>query len=188
MSCPEFEKYGFLFLSGELDHDVLADYKRHTKGCKFCQREINNMRSIFSDVESKEYVPDPVIRQTILLKSCRRPLLKRVQRAIDKYYQKWLRFRYRGLILSTAAVTVVMLIFIVHPFGNAGNFNEKNNLVWNDDFFFETLCIDDDINDICLLSNDMVMSYDDEVISIMAEDFITIRNGIEALRQQINVF
>ena len=47
MSCPEFEKKGLLFISGELEKDEARAYRNHLKTCDFCLREIKEYRNIF---------------------------------------------------------------------------------------------------------------------------------------------
>ncbi|MCJ7811769.1 zf-HC2 domain-containing protein, partial [bacterium] len=60
MTCSDFEKKVYLYLSGELDPSEKNDFKNHLKKCIVCEKEIEALKARIAVLEAaldiaKEY-------------------------------------------------------------------------------------------------------------------------------------
>ena len=193
MSCPEFDKNGLLFISGELDLLQAKSYREHLKTCAPCVAEVKEMRAFLNSTSRlSEAMPSPEVRQSILQQSRRRPANKHVFQKFESWFQQQVQNQRLIWGASTIVTAAVLFILLINPFSGVKNLTTDDALAWNDDFLLESLYLEAEMENMNSISGLSIIEeyYDDEIdnMSTMTDDFSTIRNGIEGLLQEINAF
>jgi len=193
MSCPEFDKYGLLLISGELSEDEGREYRRHCKECQACVAEIKEYRKLFAQTSQlEEHLPAPEVRNFILQQSRRKSSRVMLGSRIRNLWQEMLQNQLWLWGTSTAVTAAVVLLLLLKPFSHYDQLRNDDLLAWNDNFLVETLSLEEDMDNIYTLSTLSVIVEEIETssdnLSTMTDDFSLIRDGIEDLLQDINVF
>jgi len=195
MSCPEFERFGLLYLSGELASSDRSAYEDHVRACSACREELEMVRETWALMEKvPSQRPSVRVRKAILQQARR----KKVKTSPLVKVRSWLfdPGPSRPLVwgLSTAVVALIVVMMFVRPFGRQGDdvMLGEELLAWEDDFIAEVDWIENEIDrvDSGLLLASYVTSQQDEIeteewLSPMSEDLDWIREKVEDLVKDI---
>ncbi len=195
MSCLEFERTGYLFLSGELTSAERAAYERHLHACAQCREALEEMKEIWGLMEQLPQVNPSVDMRTSILKEAKRkkvrePFFERV----FKWIARWTSPRGLAWGLSTAVVAVIVLIVFIHPFDQIQNGRRpmEEILAWDDDFMSQVDWMDREIDRVesgALLTNytfgQDVAPQSEDWLSPMSDDIGWFRDKVEDLVKTI---
>ena len=195
MTCPDFEKKVYLYLSGELDASEKNEFESHLKECLTCEKEFKDIQQTWLAMEHlPENKPAPEIRQTILREAQKAVVKPSRFSGLSTWIDTWIIPRKWLWGLSTAAVAVTLVLFIIQPFGR----KEQDQLVqadilsWDDDFFSQAELINSEIDRIesgQFMTTYTFMEEDligfEETLSPMSEDLNWIREQVENLMRTI---
>lgn len=191
MSCPEFEKSGLLFISGELKKEEARSYRAHLRECTTCLELVRQYREMFELADGlNELSPGPEIRERILEAGRQAPgrTAHRKKSLFTRFGLDMLRSPWVWGIPAAAAVALMLFL---NPFSrDSAELNDV--LAWNDDFLVESSMIEDDIANVGILTG--TPHIDEEMlaplpgVSTLNDEFISIRKGIEDLLQEITGF
>ncbi len=192
MSCPEFKRFGFLFLSGELSRDEKRFYRAHIKECLECRQELFDARTIMKTIKNRVVLerPGKEARESIL-KKIRKERVSFFEKIVDEIKSALLP---RRLIIgfSSAVVVVVLIFFGVQYIHHQKIMDVDRALVlkWDDDFYSNVEWMDSEIDRVKsgeLLANYFAVEYEesgsDDWMSIMSNDFYLIRGAVETLME-----
>lgn len=194
MPCPEFEKYGLLFVSGELESRGAKAFRTHLKQCPDCLQQVHEYRGIAEKtllLASDE--PSAAVRDRILTAARQQQAAGQKPESVIVRLTKQLRQTSSWMWAVPAAAAAVLLLVLVNPF-SAGSGRQASDpaLVWNDDFLAESVLLEEEMDMLAVLAEQPVieedhisLSYD---ISALNEDYLTIKNEIEDLLQNIHIF
>ena len=196
MSCPEFERFGLLYLSGELASSDRSAYKGHVRVCPACREELEMVRETWALMEKvPSQRPSARVRKAILQQARR----KKVKTSPLIKMRSWLfepgPSRPLAWGLSTAVVALIVVMMFIRPFDRRGDdvmHSEELLLAWEDDFIAEVDWIENEIDRVesgSLLAS-YVSSEQDEIeteewLSPMSEDLDWIREKVEDLVKDI---
>lgn len=196
MSCPEFEKYGYLYLSGELSSSEYAAYEDHLKACPVCREEMEAVKQTLSLMEKLPSVrPGSETRRAVLQHA------RRERSASSSRKEKRKAWLFENLAgrrwawgLSTAAVAVLLLLAVIRPFDRIrpDAAVPDDVLAWEDDFIASADWMDREINRV--ESGALLVDYttheeegdaSEAWLSPMSEDLDWIRGKVEDLVKTI---
>ena len=197
MSCQEFNKRGYLFLSGELSRKERYLFRRHLKKCQDCYKRFDDARKMWKlmgDLPGKE--PSNDVRASIFdIARRNRPKLSHsdsfrywILPVVQKRRITW------GICMT--AVAVIFILVIVKPFRSTGTTDSvtEEMLVWHDNFFAEADWIENEIDRVesgKLLATYALNTGDDDIFSTddwlspMSGDFEWIRGKVKELMKNI---
>ncbi|MBN2416306.1 hypothetical protein JXO52_10715 [bacterium] len=191
MSCPEFEKSGLLFISGELEKEEAKAYRMHLRECDTCLALVREYRELFAKTEGlAELSPGPEIRERVLAAGSRAAVKSAAGK--DTVFSRLSRALFPApWMWGIPAAAIVVLMLLLNPF--ARNSAELDDvLAWNDDFLLESAMIEADIENVKTLTATPYLEEDVYSpvpnVSTLNDEFISIRNGIEDLLQEITGF
>jgi len=195
MSCPEFERFGLLYLSGELASSDRSAYEDHVRSCSACREELEMVRETWALMEKvPSQRPRARVRKAVLQQARRKkvktsPLIKVRSWLFDPGPSRPLAWG-----LSTAVVALIVVMMFIRPFGRQGDdvMLREELLAWEDDFIAEVDWIENEIDrvDSGSLLASYVTSQNDEIgteewLSPMSEDLDWIREKVEDLVKDI---
>ena len=195
MSCPEFEKYGFLYLSEELSPSEYASYEDHLKTCALCREELEAARQTIRLMEKLPSVrPSSETRKAVLLHARRKKTAPSPGKRRGSWIFENLTGRRWALGLSTAAVAVILLLVIIRPFDRIRQDGTVSDdvLAWEDDFIAAADWMESEIDRV--ESGSLLVDYanhgeesedSDAWLSPMSEDLDWIRGKVEDLVKTI---
>jgi hypothetical protein len=195
MSCPEFERFGLLYLSGELASSDRSAYEDHIRACSACRDELEKVRETWTLLEKvPSQRPSARVRKAVLQQARR----KKVRKSPLVKMRSWLfdpgPSRPLAWGLSTAVVALIVVMMFIQPFGRQGEdmMPREELLAWEDDFIAEVDWLENEIDrvDSGSLLASYVTSQQDEIgteewLSPMSEDLDWIREKVEDLVKDI---
>ena len=138
MSCPEFEKYGFLYISGELSSSERTAYEGHLKTCSMCREEMEGAKQTLQLMERLPSARPSSRTRRAVLRHARRE--KAAPDSIAMQRMSWIFESLSGRRwawgLSTAAVAIILLLAVIRPFDRIrpDATVPDDILAWEDDF------------------------------------------------------
>jgi anti-sigma factor RsiW len=195
MSCPEFEKYGFLYLSGELSPSEYAPYEDHLKTCALCREELEAARQTINLLDKLPSArPSSETRKAVLLHAHRKKTVSSPGKRSMSWIFENLTGRRWALGLSTAAVAVILLLMVIRPFDwiRRDEVVSDDILAWEDDFIAAADWMESEIDRVesgALLADYTTHGEESEEsdtwLSPMSEDIDWIRGKVEDLVKTI---
>lgn len=192
MSCPEFERKGYLFLSEELDRSERTDFKKHLKQCPDCREALKKVEETWNLMERLPFEsPSPETREVVLKHARRKKTQSSFWERFKSVLDFWTFHRGLSLGLSAVAVTAILLLVLARPFGRRG-VDGETILEWQDNFIAEADWIDKEIDRVesgLLLinytSSEEEYSEPEDWLSPMSQDLDWIRGKVEELVKTI---
>lgn len=164
MSCPEFEKHGILYQSGELPEKLREDFEEHLSRCEACQEQMANLNLFVDALERLPLAaPDAAVRRRILKAARRQTPLAWLTGWIREIHSEWFARHPVTWGLSLAGAAIVLVLLVVYPFKEkpAPNLEPTSDLfAWQDDFLAEASFIEDEIDRV--ESGNLLVSYTKE--------------------------
>jgi len=196
MSCPEFERKGYLYFFKELSRSEREEFKSHLKGCPTCLEELERMKETWRLMERMEQESPTSETRGAILRQARR---RNVRTSIGERLRSWVNWWeiHRGLSwgMSAAVVIVILLFVLVRPFERfrPGASIEEETYAWQDDFIAQADWMEQEIDRIesgNLLasyypSEDDYSEFDEDFVSPLSEDLNRIRGEVENLMETI---
>jgi hypothetical protein len=107
MKCKLYEKYGQLYLSGELGEKEAEEYRLHLQSCEECRADLQAEEMIYRAVKEKAYKPAASLDAMVL---------EQLQKGRGRRKVFALQPAYAALM---AAAVVAFIVFLnIRPFGN----------------------------------------------------------------------
>jgi hypothetical protein len=188
MSCPRFEKEGYLFLSGELNPGEHRAFETHLQECAGCRQMLEEVKVSWRRIETLPKVAPGKSVKRAILKASRRPREKvsLIERMFPNPRLVW------GL--SAAAVAVILIFIVAGPLdhGRLEPVSQQSGLSWDDDFFAQADFIGREIDRVhsgALLTNyfssEENPSESDMLDSILSPDLDRIKDEVVDLARTI---
>ena len=176
MPCEKFTQTGLLYASGELDSFREQQYQEHLKECPECRESLQAFKQVEQVMHSSAAdAVSPATRHHILARARRRSfslyILFRVRRLLELVTVK----KY---VLAAAAALLVIWITAQQNYVTCTRPAETDMLAWDDDFYRESMEIEERITTI---------SDSDIAAAELNEDFFIHTDELEELRLRIDV-
>jgi predicted anti-sigma-YlaC factor YlaD len=188
MSCPRFEKEGYLFLSGELNPGEQKAFETHLAECDACRQTMEEVKNSWWQIEKLSKVrPGKSVRKAVL-QAARRPREKVsfIERLFPNPRLVW------GL--SAAAAAIILIFIIASPLNRNGlkSISGHSEFSWDDDFFAQADFIEREIDRVqsgALLTNYFSSAEDpsesDLLNSVLSPDIDRIKDKVVDLARTI---
>ncbi len=196
MSCQEFEQKAYLYFFKELTRSEREGFKNHLKGCPTCREELERMKETWRLMERMEQEsPAFETRRAILKQARRRNARTSIGERLRSWVNWWGTHRELSWGVSAAAVVVILLFVLLHPFERfrPGVSIEEETCAWQDDFIAQADWMEQEIDRIGsgnLLasyypSEDDYLELDEDFVSPLSEDLTRVRGEVENLMKTI---
>lgn len=196
-TCPEFKRFGFLYLSGELSPENQKDYKKHVSTCDICPEELASAKEIWANVASLPHaIPSDHVKKSIMSLACRNKKKSSISETLNRWIDEILPRRGWVWGLSTAAAVLLVMFILIRPFNIFRSDGEgavsEELLTWDDDFLSEADWLESELDRV--ESGSLLASYTTqeeettesmEWLSPMSEDIDWIRGQVEDLVKSI---
>ncbi len=195
MTCPDFEKKVYLYLSGELNPEQNNDFKNHLKKCITCEKEFKNVKQIWLALDQlPQEKPNRETKKTILEHAKKNKVKFSYFKKLSVWINEWIVPKKWLWGLSTAAVSCLLILFFLRPFDQKeDNQNTQTpTFEWEDNFSSQAEWINSEIDRMesgQFLTTFTFMEDDqpqfEETLSPMSEDLNWIRDQVENLMRTI---
>ena len=195
MACREFQKKGFLYLSGEMDTGEMALFEAHLKSCPLCAGAMEEAGKTWSDLHALPRSGPSLKTRKAILDAARSNLMHPMQTGRSFRLPEWLTSRPVSFGLAAAALVMICIIILFNPLAHLGTAPKANSLLaWEDHFMSNADWIDKELERIDsgrLLANYYESSensddLDPDWLSTHSNDLNAIRRDVETLVQSFN--
>ena len=195
MTCSDFEKKVYLYLSGELDPSEKNDFKNHLKKCIVCEKEFKNVKQTWCALDQlPQEKPNRETKKTILEHAEKKRVKSSYFDKLSVWIDKWILSKKWLWGLSTVAVGCLLIFFLLRPFDQKKEDQIAQTPIfnWEDDFFSQAEWISSEIDR--MESGQFLTSYSyvenepqefGETLSPMNEDLNWIREQVQNLMRTI---
>ncbi len=191
MTCSDFEKKVYLYLSGELNHSEKNVFKLHLKSCTTCQKVFKNVNDTWSAmIHLPVEKPSRETRKMIIEQAKEKKVRPSLPNRLSQWIEAWILPKKWLWGISTVAVALLLIFIITNPFDHRESDQpvQTQILDWEDDFFSQAEWINSEIDR--MESGQFVTTYTfiedeppdfQETLSPLSEDLNWIREQMENL-------
>lgn len=147
MSCPEFEKYGILFLTEELDNITTDQYASHLHACDYCQNSLEEIRKTELAIKSETVQQPPEnVSSHILNRATKKRIRKPVFDLFVETLRKQLSLSSGNWKFAAGFVTALLFTVVLQSLWNPARPTDPEYQQWDDTFISEAVWIDQEMD------------------------------------------
>lgn len=147
MLCPEFEKYGLLFISGELDGPEKESYTAHQVDCEICRLSLGEYNSTVFNLKSTEaHRPSESLKKTILTAAAKKRVRKRPTEYVADFVKNLSPLAGSNWKFAAGFATAILLMLLTRPLWNSSGTPEGNIPDWDDAFISNAVWLDQEMD------------------------------------------
>ncbi len=184
MSCQQWVKRGYLYLSHELSEEEKQHFETHMSECRYCQAQYQEGQKLWNDLEFlKQVKPSKKIRQKIQVYASEFNKNQKTSR-IEKFFSELLP--KRPLFALSYAVIILLIGLAVFQYRKAffPDVDSNTHLAWEDNFYIEASQINErfehvELGDFLKTTPGENMQSDESWLSPMTDDLIDLRQNMK---------